>query len=274
MSTPQYPDHESEASRAFSRQAPFFDNLYGADPIVLYKRQRVRSHLMRYLSPGSYILELNAGTGEDAVFLAKQGHSVHATDVSEQMQKMLANKVKRYHLEDRVSYEQCSFTRLDQLKDKGPYDLVFSNFAGLNCTNQLPQVLDSLAGLLKPGGMITLVLLPGFCLWESLLLLKGKFRTATRRMVGTKGATAHIEGVLFKCWYYRPGPIINRLSGLFYLLSAEGLCTFVPPSYMAGFTTRWPRLYRRLVALESRLKSKWPWKFIGDYMILTFVSKQ
>jgi ubiquinone/menaquinone biosynthesis C-methylase UbiE len=269
-----HPNNESEASRAFSRQAPSFDHLYARDPIVIYKRQRVRSHLMRYLSPGSHILELNAGTGEDAVFLARQGHSVHATDISAQMQKILASKVKNHHLEDLVTYERCSFTQLSQLKNKGPYDLIFSNFAGLNCTNNLPEVLDSLGSLLKPGGIITLVLLPGFCLWESLLVFKGKFRTAFRRLAGPKGATAHIEGVLFRCWYYRPRPIIRQLARSYYLLNTEGLCSFVPPSYMVGFTTRWPRLYRWLVGLESRFKGKWPWKFIGDYMILTFVAKR
>jgi len=45
----------------------------------------------------------------------------------------------------------------------------------------LSKVLDSFDPLLKPGGMVTLVILPKFCLWETLLLFKGKFRTAFRR---------------------------------------------------------------------------------------------
>ena len=54
---------------------------------------------------------------------------------------------------------------------KGPYDMIFSNFAGLNCTGELDKVLASFSSLLKPKGIVTLVLLPGFCLWEFLLII-------------------------------------------------------------------------------------------------------
>lgn len=273
MTSHKHTANDLAVSKAFGKQAVLFDELYGSDTIVQYKRQRVRSHLLRYISPRSNILELNSGTGEDAIFLARHGHSVHATDISEGMQRILISKVKDLNLEHHVSYEQCSFTDLNNLKDKGPYDLIFSNFAGLNCTNQLSVVLDSLPALLKPGGMVTLVLLPGFCLWEFLLIFKGRLRTATRRFTGKKGANAHVEGILFKCWYYRPERIIRHLSDSFYLLSTEGLCTFVPPSYFVGFANKRPRLYRALIKLESYFKNRWPWKYIGDYMILSFVRK-
>ena len=69
---------------------------------------------------------------------------------------------------------------LDNLKNRGPYDHIFSNFAGLNCTDELNKVLDSFNCLLKPGGFVTLVILPKFCLWEFLLLFKGKFKLLSR----------------------------------------------------------------------------------------------
>src|SRR5690606_5597122 len=166
--------------------------------------------------------------------------------------------------------ERCSFTSLARLHNKGPYDFIFSNFAGLNCTDKLDQVLDDLPALLKPGGMITLVFLPAFCLWEFLLLFKGKFKTATRRLFGKNGVQAHMEGVIFKCWYYRPSYVIRRLRSSCLLMQAEGLCTLVPPSYIEQFAEKYPRFYRFLQKKENRLKDKWPWKYMGDYVILTF----
>ncbi len=65
--------------------------------------------------------------------------------------------------------------------------MIFSNFAGLNCTGKLDQVLLSFDPLLKPGGLVTLVLLPPFCVWETALVLKGKFKTAFRRFFSKKG---------------------------------------------------------------------------------------
>lgn len=265
--------NERAAESAFDKQSSLFDDLYTAGTIIKYKRERVRDHILSYLKPHSHILELNAGTGEDAVYFARQGHFVHATDISEGMQKTLIRKIKQHQLDDKVTYEKCSFTALQDLKNKGPYDLIFSNLAGLNCTDKLTKVLDKLPSLLKPKGVITLVFLPKFCLWEFLLLFKGKFKTATRRLFASGGATAYIEGVSFKCWYYSPSSVIKYLSNSFDLLCMEGLCTIIPPSYIEDFAEKHPKLYMFLQLKENKLKSKWPWKFIGDYVLLSFRKK-
>jgi ubiquinone/menaquinone biosynthesis C-methylase UbiE len=261
--------NEQLAAEAFSRQSAVFDKLYSGDTIIQYKRKRVRSHVEKYLPPASSILELNAGTGEDAIYFAGKGHHVHATDISEGMQERLKEKVLQAELNACVTNEVCSFTELQHLKNKGPYDLVFSNFAGLNCTDRLDLVLKELPALLKPGGLITLVVLPKFCLWETMLMLKGKFKTATRRFFSSKGVKSHVEGTFFKCWYYNAGYITKRLKDSFELVSMEGLCTIVPPSYMHGFAHKHPVLYEYLVKKEDKLKASWPWKFAGDYYIIT-----
>jgi ubiquinone/menaquinone biosynthesis C-methylase UbiE len=267
------PAGEGAARTAFNQQSTSFDRLYSSNPIIRYKRKRVRDLVLQHMQPGQRILELNAGTGEDAVFFARQGLYVHATDVSEGMQAVLENKVRQARLEPWVSRELCSFTQLTGLKDKGPYDLIFSNFAGLNCTNALDQVLSAFPVLLKPGGYVVLTLMPGFCLWEVLLALRGDFKTAFRRFFSHKGASAQIEGVCFKCWYHPPGFISNTLGAAFTTLQLEGLCTLVPPSFLEHFPARFPRAYNHLVALENRWKGRWPWKYIGDYYIIALQKK-
>jgi len=85
--------NESATAKAFDKQSIHFDVLFGADSIIRYKRQRVRDHVDLLLNPGSSILELNAGTGEDAVYFAKKGHQVHAPDISAGMQLILGKKI-------------------------------------------------------------------------------------------------------------------------------------------------------------------------------------
>jgi len=265
--------NEALSATAFTRQSEIFDKIYSSNTIVKYKRDRVRNHVNQYLLPNSNILELNAGTGEDAIYFAQQSHHVHATDISEGMQKELGLKVAAKNLQSGITHELCSFTQLDRLKNKGPYDLIFSNFAGLNCTDKLQEVLRSFKPLLTSGGLVTLVILPKFCLWETLMLFKGKFKTAFRRLNAKNGANAHIEGVHFKCWYYNPSFIINILENDFEVLAVEGLCTIVPPSYIEHFAEKHPLLYKRLKKIENHLKDKWPWKNIGDYYIITLRKK-
>ncbi|HTB25269.1 MAG TPA: hypothetical protein VK711_07850, partial [Puia sp.] len=78
--------NEQLVSAAFNGQSLVFDELYSTNSIIQYKRERVRDHLIKNLKPGSHILELNAGTGDDAIFLAQKGYHVHATDISSGMQ--------------------------------------------------------------------------------------------------------------------------------------------------------------------------------------------
>ncbi len=265
--------NQQKVANAFSRQAPLFDRLYGPDTIIQYKRTRVRAHIMKYLQPDSDILELNAGTGEDAIYFACQHHRVHATDIAEGMLAMLKEKISTHEVENRVSYEQCSYTALTELQNKGPFDFIFSNFAGLNCTGELDKVLACFPALLKPGGLVTLVVLPRFCLWEFLLLAKGKFKTAFRRFRIRKNSNAQIEDQPFTCWYYNPSYITRRLKDQFELLEIEGLCTIVPPSYIAGFAEKHPALFQFLCKTEEKYKCRWPWKYIGDYYIISLRKK-
>ena len=260
---------ELKARDAFDMQSPLFDNLYKDNSIIQYKRDRVRECALQYLQPGDRILELNAGTGEDAVYFAEKGMHVHATDISERMQDVLKKKVENYGLKGSITTEICSFTNLSVLKDQGPYDLIFSNFGGLNCTSRLETVLLSFPGLVKPGGTIVLVIMPGFCFWETLLFLKGNFKSALRRFNSRNGASAQIEGVKFKCWYYSPHFVVKALRERFSLLSVEALCSIVPPSYLESFPLKYPGIFKFLVRVENEYKGKWPWKYIGDYYIIS-----
>ncbi|MEO6490966.1 MAG: class I SAM-dependent methyltransferase [Ferruginibacter sp.] len=264
--------NEEHAASAFNKQSEIFDEEYASNTIIHYKRTRVRQHVLKYLMPGSNILELNAGTGDDAIYFASMGNFVHATDISTGMQEKLRQKVREHNLTDRVSNEACSYTALDCLQKKGPYELIFSNFAGLNCTNELEKVFNSFEKLLKPGGLVTLVILPKFCLWEFLLLFKGKFRTATRRVFSLQGRDAQIDGSAFTCWYHSP-KTVQRILKNFTLLELEGLCTIVPPSYIENFAEMHPKTFSFLRQKEDQYKNKWPWKYVGDYYIITFRKK-
>jgi ubiquinone/menaquinone biosynthesis C-methylase UbiE len=187
--------HEQAVANAFSKQATHFDLLYNDKTIIQYKRKRVREHVEKFLPTASSILELNAGTGEDAIYFARLGHTIHATDIAAGMQEVAIKKIKEAELESAVSFELCSFTELEALHRRGPYDLIFSNFAGLNCTNELEKVLGSFSNLLKPGGLVTLVLLPRFCLWEFLLLFKGKFKQLFVASVEGKEPKLRLTGI-------------------------------------------------------------------------------
>ena len=215
---------------------------------------------------------MNCGTGEDAIYFAEKGFMIHATDLSKQMLSILDNKIQKKEYQKQITTEQISYHDLNKLSNNGPYDVIFSNFGGLNCTNKLNEVLASFDPFLKPGGFVCLVIISRFCLWEFLLLLKGKFKTAFRRFNAGKGRKAHVEGQHFHCWYYNPSYIIKSMEN-YEAQTIEGLCTFVPPSYIELFTEKHPLMFQFLEKKEQKWKSLWPWRSIGDYFIITLKKK-
>jgi SAM-dependent methyltransferase len=224
----------------------------------------------KHLPAGGSVLEINCGSGLDAVHLAQRGYSVHATDVAPGMLQALREKVERLGLEDRLTYEDRSNTELDAVAG-APYDVVFSNLGGLNCTGDLEGVTRHFGDLLKPGGSAVLVVMPPVCPWELLQALRGHFGTAFRRL-RRGGVEANVGGSKVHTWYHTPRSLASALGPGFETVATRSLCAFAPPSYFGGFVRRHRRLSRMLMALDDRLGGSWPLRGIGDFYVL--VSKK
>lgn len=260
-------DEFSLVAEAFSRKAKLYDEFGRDHPNLDYIRRKVYRHLLAYHPPGAHLLEINAGTGADAVFLAGQGLAVHATDLAPDMVAAIREKVDGLGLHDRISVQQCSFTELDRVTG-GPYDGLFSNLGGLNCTPDLRAVTRCLPGLLKPGAYVTWVIMPRICLWELGAALRGDFKTAVRR-IKPGGTIANVEGVFFRAYYYFPAGVRRAFNRDFHLIRLQGLSVFTPPVDHKGFAKNWPRLYRLLRWLDERLADRAPFNRMGDFFILT-----
>jgi ubiquinone/menaquinone biosynthesis C-methylase UbiE len=254
-------------AEAFSLTAEKYDGFAVDHPHLTRMRGKVYSHLGRFLPPGSHILELNAGTGTDAVQLAQIGYSVHATDIAPGMLQRLSDKVDQLQLDQQITFQECSFTNLESLQG-GPFDAVFSDLGGLNCIPDLSLVIRSLPGVLKPGGLVTWVLMPPICLWELGLMFTGQFRLALRRL-SPNGTRSHLEGKYFNVYYFTPRQARKWFGSQFQLLALEGLSVITPTAESKNLARHFPRFYRALCWLDDRLSTRWPWWGWGDFYIMT-----
>ncbi|MCC7506252.1 MAG: class I SAM-dependent methyltransferase, partial [Saprospiraceae bacterium] len=185
---------------AHTYDAAFTETLVGR-----MQRQIVWDFLDKLLDKRSLrVLEINCGTGEDACWLARRGCTVLATDASAAMVAAARDKAAAagLNIETRV----CDFAGLAQLPERD-FDLVLSNFGGLNCIppDELAALWSVLLGKLRPGGHLVAVLMGRFCWWESLyFLIKGQWRQAFRRWSGGP-VTASLDGVSsVETWYASP----------------------------------------------------------------------
>lgn len=260
-------DHDLRVAAAFSRTAEKYDRFAQDHPNLSRMRAKVYAHLLGLLQPEAHVLELNAGTGTDAVYLAQHGFTVHATDIAPGMLGRARAKVTQLGLEERVKVQTCSFTALEQL-DAGPFDAVFSNLGGLNCLADLRQVTRSLPALLRPGGLVTWVLMPPVCLWELAMVFGRDFKYAFRRL-SPRGTLAHLEGEYFTVHYFTPEQAMAAFGSEFTPLSVEGLSVFAPPAESKNLAKRHPRFYGLLCSLDDRLGRSSPFRGWGDFYILS-----
>src|SRR5688572_32498217 len=91
---------------AFDRMATDYDQSFTAGAIGRRMRAAVWRRLDAAFRPGERVLELNCGTGEDAVYLGSRGVRVLATDSSPEMIAITRVKVARAGLTGRVEVAQ------------------------------------------------------------------------------------------------------------------------------------------------------------------------
>ncbi|HEU4651500.1 MAG TPA: class I SAM-dependent methyltransferase, partial [Croceibacterium sp.] len=172
-----------KAAVVFDPLAGDYDRAFTASAIGLRLRAAVWRRTDRAFAPGDRVLELNCGTGEDAVHLAARGVRVLATDSSPAMLAVARAKAERAGLRGLVEFAEMPVEDLSGLPPRARFDGVLSNFGGLNCVAELPGVARALAAVTRPGGRVLLCVMGPAAPWEwGWYLARGEPRKAMRRL--------------------------------------------------------------------------------------------
>src|SRR5690348_10540712 len=92
----------------FDALAADYDRAFTTSTIGRHMRAAVWRRLDAVFRPGDRVLELSCGTGEDALYLARKGVRVVATDSSPRMLEKARAKVAQAGLMDLVNVEQLA----------------------------------------------------------------------------------------------------------------------------------------------------------------------
>lgn len=247
--------HEITSTYRGSRST-FDVETYDHEHESLFPTKRIRkivwSIYYKYFKQGDSLLELNCGTGADALELASNGIYVTATDASVEMMSVVRKKVTATALHQFVFPLHLPLSRLRTLYGR-QYDGVISSFGGLNCTNQLHQVAHDLAMLVKPGGIIVLSILSKFSFWETIsFLLRGEWNRAFRRRL-PDGVLTKMKGELVWAHYYSPAQIRTTFAPHFDCVEHRGINIFSLPPTSIKIYRLLGRMNRLLEYLDDHL---------------------
>ena len=252
---------------AFDEVAAQYDDAFTDTLLGRLLRERVWQVVVTLLRPGQRVLELACGTGEDALWLARRGATVVATDGSPEMIEVARQKAARVDLEAAIDFRTCSLQQLSAGLPAwvGELDGVLSNFGGLNTIGDWRPLARALAGRVRPGGWLLLVVMGPFCPWEiGWQLLHGQTGRAVRRL--REPALARVGGRALSVWYPSPRRLAQAFAPSFRPCQTRSLGLWLPPTELSHLVARYPGLFSALNRVEqttARFTAGW-----GDHYLL------
>jgi SAM-dependent methyltransferase len=216
-------------------------------------RARLWEHYARALRPGPGVrlLDIAAGTGSDALHLARLGAEVVAVDVSDGMLGVLRRRAAERQLS--IETRHMPAERLGTLDPGVPFDGALTAFAGLNTIDDLPRFAYDLAGLLKPGGRVVIHALNAFCVWE----------TVNQVLHGQRPRARHTRAPVGEVRFYDPVRLWREVfAARFACREVYALSVAVAP----GWLRRAPRIAPASLRLDGWLGRRLP--RAGDFFVL------
>ena len=255
------------ARLAFDAAADTYDADFTDSSIGRQQRRQLRRIYHRLFPPGSRLLDLGCGDGEDALAFAAQGCEVEGVDLSPAMVELAARRAEAAGLSERAAFLTLPLQRLDELPERG-FQGAYSSFSPFNCVRDLPPVARALAERMAPGAPLALCLMSRRCLWETLLypLTVLLHRNARRRQDGW--VLAAVGQQEYRIYYHRPRDVRRAFEPWFRLEAAPGVGVFTPPSYLEPLAQQHPRLLRALGRLDEKLAALPVLRSLADHRVL------
>ena len=201
-------------SADFDNAAEAYDREFTYSKIGQVQRKRVWDYILKLKAKHSIrnVLELNCGTGEDAQFLTRLGYRVLATDISDAMLNIAKAKSKQNKLE--VTFSQLDL-RQPSLDKKTKFDLVFSNFGGLNCIDykQLAFISTWLNEHLNDKAHIVLVIMPTKSIIDNWYRVVNRQATISKTREKDKVLAVNVDGQTIKTYYFGPNDVATVFKG-------------------------------------------------------------
>jgi ubiquinone/menaquinone biosynthesis C-methylase UbiE len=256
-------------SLAFDSIAEQYDDIFTKTLVGRAQRNAVWNSLAQAFSTTDRVLELNCGTGEDGLFLARRGISVIACDASPAMIAVARRRKSREASQAQIQFQVLCSEDLHKMETGALFDGAFSNFAGLNCVADIQAVALNLGKLVRPSGRVLICLSSRFCAWETLWFLsRMNVRKAFRRFSGR--TVANLNGVSVPVWYPSIRLLRKTFSDWFHLMSFRAVGLFVPPSYVEPFIRRHESLISLFAKLDRALSGLPVLRCVGDHVLLEF----
>lgn len=259
------------ASEAFNQIAGAYDANFTDSAIGRAQRKSVWKEIDRAFTPGQHVLEINCGTGVDALHLAGRGVHVTACDSAPRMIAVARQRARLTSVSATVDFRVLANERIGTLRNEGPFDGILSNFSGLNCIPDLSFLAYALGRLVKERSKMVLCLFGRICLWETFWYLsQGNVPKSLRRFSHSGRPAVLSDRSEVTVWYHSLRYLKKVFSPYFRLTRWRGVGVAVPPSYLEFLAAKYRGLFRFAAEIDPWFGGCPGLRAMADHMLLTF----
>jgi len=265
-------DYYSDVASAFDSASEEYDFTIGHNFINTWIRKRSIEVLLRSIRSEDFLVEVGAGTGAEAIQIAKHVRGIIATDVSKSMVDLMAAKVRAKHLEGKVVPVRLAAFELSKLRGLlGGKELrvAYSFNGALNCEPRLEKFVSSLADLLGPGGLFICSVRNTLCLaealWHAAVLQFDRMNPRMRQPI-----MVSVGGTDIPSTYYSPGEFLRKFESHFKAKEVIALPGLLPPAYLNNYFLKLGSLGSAIGRIDRALSGLFPLNRYGDQTLFVF----
>ena len=256
----------------FDHIASTYNSLFSRSAVGQLQRKLVWKYIEKIIPHlhGFEMLELTCGGGEDAELFGDRGFNLVATDISQETSKITERKDEKFSMQSGISSHYIDLDTFNETLFDKKFDLVFSNFGGLNGVNpdSMKTLIEKMPAILNPGGRFVGVVMPKFCVWETLFFLsRFQFKKAFRRLTSAE-IVSDLHGQNLKTWFYHPRQIKTWSRKKFRIINIKPVGVALPSAYLERFVNFKKHWLLRLNRLEKKLGNSTSLSGMADNFII------
>jgi len=246
---------QTAAAEFFGALAPEYDARWTDSLVGRLQREQVWRVVGPLFHAGERVIDLGCGTGSDAARLVRAGVAVHAVDAAPEMVAAAERRLAAERTAGMARVELCALEDLARLRPHAPFDGALSNFAAVNCVEDVGAFASDLAALVRPRGCVALTVFGRSCAWE-MLWYRGRARRQRRGSLRVIYPSVAALSAALRPWFRR--------------VELRGIGVFVPPSYAESWAQRHPGLAATLDRID-RFAGRVPGvRALADHLLVVF----
>ncbi len=265
-------DYYGDVAAAFDSASEEYDYTIGHNFINTWIRRRSIQVLMRRVRPDDFLVEIGAGTGAEAIEIAKHVRGLLAIDISQSMVDLMAAKVKARHLEGKVLPIRLAASELREvrslLKEK-KVRVAYSFNGALNCEPRIGEFVTGLADLLEPDGIFVCSVRNTLCMSEA-LSHAAVFQFDRMSPRKRQPIMVSVGGKDIPSTYYSPHDFAAKFKPYFKVKEAIALPGLLPPAYLNDYYLKLGGMSSVIEHLDRALSGLFPLNRYGDQTLFVF----